>query len=72
MIKDGIPNREFWIIGDPVVGYLSFNVEAQQIIILYVSHPSIGIGKALLEQFKSEKSYFKLWSHSANTVANRF
>ena len=72
MIKDGIPNREFWVIGDPVVGYLSFNVEAQQIMGLYVSHPGIGLGKALLEQVKLGKSYIKLWSHSANTAAHRF
>ena len=72
MIKDGIPNREFWVIGDPVVGYLSFNVEAQQIMGLYVSHPGIGLGKALLDQVKLGKSYIKLWSHSANTAAHRF
>ena len=72
MIKDGIPNREFWVIGDPVFGYLSFNVEAQQIMGLYVSHPGIGLGKAHLEQVKLGKSYIKLWSHSANTAAHRF
>ena len=72
MIKDGIPIREFWVIGDPVLGYLSFNVEAQQIMGLYVSHPGIGLGKALLEQVKLGKSYIKLWSHSANTAAHRF
>ena len=72
MIKDGIPNREFWVIGDPVFGYLSFNMEAQQIMGLYVSHPGIGLGKAHLEQVKLGKSYIKLWSHSANTAAHRF
>ena len=60
MIKDGIPNREFWVIWDREVGYLSFNVEAWQIMGLYVSHPGIGLGKALLEQFKLGKSYIKL------------
>ena len=72
MIKDGIPIREFWVIGDPVIGYLSFNVEAQQIMGLYVSHPGIGLGKALVDQVKLGKSYIKLWSHSANTAAQRF
>ena len=72
MIKDGMPNCEFWVIGDTVVGYLSFNVEAQQITGLYVSHPGIGLGKAHLEQVKLGKSYIKLWSHSANTAAHRF
>ena len=72
MINNGITNREFWVIGDPVVGYLSFNVEAQQITGLYVSHPGIGLGKALLEQIKLGKCYIKLWSHSANTAAHRF
>ena len=72
MIKDGIPIREFWVIGDPVLGYLSFNVEAQQIMGLYVARPGIGLGRALLEQVKLGKSYIKLWSHSANTAAHRF
>ena len=72
MIKDGIPIREFWVIGDPVIGYLSFNVEAQQIMGLYVARPGIGLGRALLEQVKLGKSYIKLWSHSANTAAHRF
>jgi len=72
MIKDGIPIREFWVIGDPVLGYLSFNVEAQQIMGLYVARPGIGLGRALLEQVKLRKSYIKLWSHSANTAAHRF
>ena len=72
MIKDGIPIREFWVIGDPVIGYLSFNVEAQQIMGFYVARPGIGLGRALLEQVKLGKSYIKLWSHSANTAAHRF
>lgn len=72
MIEEGIPNREFWVIGDPVVGYLSFNVEAQQIMGLYVSQSGIGLGKALLERVKVGITYIKLWSHSANTSAHRF
>ena len=68
MIKEAIPKREVWVIGDPVVGYLSFNVEAQQIMGLYVSHPGIGLGKALVDQVKLGKSYIKLWSHSANSA----
>ena len=72
MIKEAIPKREVWVIGDPVVGYLSFNVEAQQIMGLYVARPGIGLGRALLEQVKLGKSYIKLWSHSANTAAHRF
>ena len=72
MIEEGIPNREFWVIGDPVVGYLSFNVEARQIMGLYVSQSGIGLGKALLERIKVGKTYIRLWSHSANTSAHRF
>ena len=72
MIKDGITNCKFWVIGEPVVGYLSFNVAAQQIMGLYLSHPGIGLGKALLEQVKLGRSYIKLWSHPANNAAHRF
>ena len=39
---------------------------------LYLSHPGIGLGKALFEQVKLGKSYIKLWSHSANNAAHRF
>jgi len=55
-----------------VVGYLSFHLEAQQIIGLYVSQSGIGFEKALLEPVKVGKTYINLWSHSANTSAHRF
>ena len=72
MIENGIPKREFWVIGEPVVGYLSFSLEAQQVMGLYVSQTGVGLGKALLDRVKIGKASIKLWSHSLNISAHRF
>ena len=60
MIENGILKREFWVIGKPVVGCLSFSVEAQQVMGLYVSHTGVGLGKALLDRVKIGKVNIKL------------
>ena len=35
MIENGIPKREFWIIGEPVVGYLSLSA---WLLLLWLNH----------------------------------
>lgn len=72
MIAAGIPIREFWVAGDPVVGYLSFNTEASQIMGLDTARPGGGVGKALMNRVKEGRSWLQLWSHAANTRAHRF
>lgn len=72
MIKDGMPHREFWVIGEPVKGYLSFDIKAKQIMGLYVASPGQGLGKLLLDRVKLGKQYIKLWSHSKNISAHDF
>ena len=72
MIRLGIDEREFWVIGDPVIGYLSLNPNVRQIMGLYVAVPGEGLGKLLLNQVKVGRNYLKLWSHSANTAAHKF
>ena len=72
MIKENIPLREFWVVGDPVSGYISFNRELSQVVGLYVDEPGNGLGKALIDKVKSGRNYIQLWSHSANKAAHHF
>lgn len=72
MIAAGIPMREFWVAGDLIVGYLSFNTAASQVMGLYTSPPGQGVGRALMDQVKVNRSWIQLWSDAANTHAHRF
>lgn len=72
MIGAGIAMREFWVAGDPVVGYLSFKAEASQIMGLYTARPGSGIGKALMDRVKVGRTWLQLWSHTANARAHAF
>ena len=59
MMEEGIPFREFWVLGEPIIGYLSFNRELSQIMGLYVDFPRVGAGKVLLDKgLKGEKISF--------------
>lgn len=71
-IAKGIPIREFWVIGDPVSGYLSFKEDQNLIAGLYTAAPGSGDGKALVDVVKAERDYVQLWTHEANTNAHRF
>ncbi len=72
MIQKAIPQREVWVFGRPIMGYLSFNVELSQVVALYTKIHRKGIGKALLDKIKGRYEYINLWSHSANINAHRF
>ncbi len=72
IIEEAIPEREFWVLGHPIVGYLSFQVELSQVVALYTAIPGNGVGKVLLNKIKQRYNYIQLWSHSANKSAHRF
>lgn len=72
MIRRGIPIRDFWVAGDPIQGYLSFNTQESQIMGLYTARPGNGIGKALMDRIKKGRDRIQLWSHAANTLAHAF
>ncbi len=71
-IAEGIPKREFWVIGDPVAGYLSFEVEVSHIHGLYTAQPGLGLGKLLVDRVKEGRDFVQLWTHEPNTAAHRF
>ena len=72
MIALSLPDREFWVAGTPVAGYLSFNPEARQIMGFYTARPGSGVGKLLLDHVKRGRDYIQLWTHVPNTAAHRF
>lgn len=72
MMTKGIPMREFWVIGDPVAGYLSLEDGINHIHGLYVATPGQGLGKALVDRVKDGRDYLQLWTHGPNTAAHRF
>lgn len=72
MIERGIPMREFWVGGDPVAGYLSFDPDSLTIMGLYTANPGQGVGKALVDRVKEGRDWVQLWTHALNVRAHRF
>ncbi len=71
-IREGIPKRDFYVIGDPIEGYLSLDPAINLIGGFYTSKPGHGLGKALLDRAKAGRDYIQLWTHEPNTSARRF
>ncbi|MEP3055835.1 GNAT family N-acetyltransferase [Ascidiaceihabitans sp.] len=72
MLTQSIGMREFWVIGEPVTGYLALEREISQINGLYTAHPGSGDGKALLDAVKQDRDFVQLWTHAPNEAAQRF
>ncbi|MEL7299686.1 MAG: GNAT family N-acetyltransferase [Pseudomonadota bacterium] len=72
ILAEGIPAREFWVIGDPVAGYLSFKQDECLIGGLYTATPGRGAGKALVDRVKEGRDWIQLWTHEPNKDAQRF
>ena len=72
MVREAIPFRELWVIGNPTSAYVSFNKGLSQVVALYSNKPGRGYGKILLDKVKEGREYIQLWSHSANVSAQRF
>ena len=72
ILREGLPRREAYVIGDPVAGYLSLEPETAHIWGFYVGHRGEGLGKALMDHAKEGRDFLKLNSHAANIAAHRF
>ena len=72
VIARALPEREIWLIGDPVEGYLSLNPATGMIGALYLDRPGRGLGKELLDRAKVGRDYLQLWTHEPNDDAHRF
>ncbi|MEM9432998.1 MAG: GNAT family N-acetyltransferase [Pseudomonadota bacterium] len=72
ILRDGIPKREFYVIGDPIRGYLSLDPSSNLIGGFYLAKQGQGLGKALLDRAKQGRSYMQLWTHEPNHGAQKF
>ncbi len=72
MIRNAIPFRDVWVIGQPINGYISYNPDLLQVSALYVNKRGKGLGKILLDRLKSDYKYLQLWSHEFNNSAYNF
>lgn len=71
-IRAALPNREIWVAGDPVAGYLSFDPAEQRVGGLYCQRGGSGLGKALMDKVKEGRYYIWLATHAANLKAQKF
>jgi GNAT superfamily N-acetyltransferase len=72
IVRAAFPDREIWVIGDPVVAYLSLDPKAGRIAGLYCARPGEGHGRALIEAAKRGRSALTLSTHVPNVGAQRF
>ena len=72
MLTEGLPKREAWVIGDPVVGYISLDPGEQHIWGLYVAERGRGYGRSLIEKVKEHRNRLQLNTHLPNTRAHAF
>ena len=53
LIEEGMPNREIWLVGDPIFAYLSFDRPNNLIAALYSKNLGQGYGRQLINHIKS-------------------
>lgn len=64
--------RHVWVNGDPVDGFLAFDVENAPVSAHYVAVSGRGVGKALLDHTRTGQDELELWTFVANTRARQF
>lgn len=72
LIAKGLPQREMWVIGDPVQAYISIEAEIAHIWGFYCAQPGQGMGKRLLDRAKQGRDFLSLNTHVPNVAAQRF
>ena len=71
-IREIMPDREIWVSGEPVNGYLSFDPKVSRIGMLYCSERGRGIGKSLLDRVKNGRDSLWLTTQECNLAAQNF
>ncbi len=72
LIREALPDREIWVAGDPIEGYLSFDPAVSRVGGLYCRTTGAGVGKALMDEAKAGRDFVWLHTHEANEAAQRF
>ncbi len=72
LINEAFPEREIWVVGDPVDCYMSVDPVACKVGALYCLRTGKGIGKRLLDKAKENRDFLWLTTHEPNKAAQRF
>ncbi|MBO9478229.1 GNAT family N-acetyltransferase [Shimia sp. R11_0] len=72
MIREAMPAREMWVVGDPIEGYLSFDPKVNRVGGLYCRKSGQGLGKALMDKAKEGRDFVWLTTHEPNLSAQKF
>ncbi|MTH98959.1 GNAT family N-acetyltransferase [Roseibium sp. RKSG952] len=72
LFSKAFPEREIWVADAPVSGFVSLTPDGAVVRALYTARPGHGLGKAMLDHAKQGKSRLQLWTHEANTRAQKF
>ena len=72
MIAQALPNREIWVTGDPVDGYMSVDPAESKIGALYLTRTGQGIGKRLMDMAKEGRDFLWLTMFAGNARAFAF
>lgn len=72
LIRDALPDREIWVAGTPIEGYLSFDPNVSRVGGLYCRTTGSGVGKALMEKAKAGRGFVWLHTHVPNEKAQKF
>lgn len=64
--------REVWVSGEPVEGFLALDADNDVVTALYVAKPGRGTGRVLLDHAKGGRQALELWTFVANEGARRF
>ncbi len=72
LIAKGLPHREMWVTGDPVLAYMSIEAEIAHIWGFYCAEPGQGFGKRLMDRAKDGRDFLSLNTHVPNGGAQKF
>ena len=72
MIADAMPEREMYVIGDPVIAYASFDPQSAKLSALYTAEQGKGLGKALIDKVRDGRDAIWLTTHEHNFKAQKF
>ncbi len=71
-IREAMPEREIWVAGEPIEGYLSFDPSVSRVGGLYCKTTGSGVGKTLMDRAKAGRDFVWLTTHEPNERAQKF
>ena len=71
-IREAMPEREIWVAGESIEGYMSFDPSVSRVGGLYCKTTGAGVGKTLMDRAKAGRDFVWLTTHEYNERAQKF